>query len=336
MNAILLNAPGQLSEQQVNRPEPGPNRVLVRVTHSGICGTDLGIFSGRIPVKYPRVMGHEIAGEVVEGGDSMKAGTRVLIDPAFNCGTCFFCKEGLFNLCPNGGLIGRDTDGGFAEYIAVPRKLVFPLPDSVANRNAPLIQVLTTCYHGQRRITIRPNDTVVVLGLGVGGQLHVQLAKAAGAKVIGVARSAWKRGLATKLGADLVLPSDATTVAAVKEATDGRGADIVIECTGKLPVLADGIAMARPGATLLLFGITSAKEGALPFYDLYFKELTVQNGRAAVGADFEPSIALAASGKVQLDPLITHRLPITEAVESMKMLEQDVDGRMKIILENTF
>ncbi len=336
MKAIVLRAPGELGLDSLERPEPGPNRVLVRVTHSGICGTDLGIFSGRIPVKYPRVMGHEIAGEVIEGGDSIKAGTRVLIDPAFNCGTCFVCKEGLFNLCPNGGLIGRDTDGGFEEYIAVPRKLVFPLPDSVANKNAPLIQVLTTCYHGQRRIKIRPGDTVVVLGLGVGGQLHVQLAKAAGAKVIGVARSAWKREVASKLGADIVLPSDATTVKQVKDATDGRGADVVIECTGKLPVLSDGIAMARSGAQILLFGIMSAKEGALPFYDLYFKELTIQNGRAAVGADFEPSIALAAQGKVQLDPLITHRLPITEAVESMKMLENDVDGRMKIILENAF
>lgn len=336
MKAIVLRAPGQLGLDSLDRPDPGPNRVLVRVTHSGICGTDLGIFSGRIPVKYPRVMGHEMAGEVVEGGDSIKAGTRVIIDPAYNCGTCFFCKEGLFNLCPNGGLIGRDTDGGFAEYLAVPRKLVFPLPESLPNKNVPLIQVLTTCYHGQQRITIRPGDTVVVLGLGVGGMLHVQLAKAAGAKVIGVARSEWKRGLAVKLGADFVLPSDASTVGAVKEATDGRGADIVIECTGKLPVLSEGIAMARPGAQILLFGITSAKEGALPFYDLYFKELTVQNGRAAVGKDFEPSIALAASGKVQLDPLITHRLPITEAVESMKMLENDVDGRMKIILENTF
>jgi 2-desacetyl-2-hydroxyethyl bacteriochlorophyllide A dehydrogenase len=336
MKAIVLRAPGQLGLDSLDRPDPGPNRVLVRVTHSGICGTDLGIFSGRIPVKYPRVMGHEIAAEVVEGGDSIKAGTRVIIDPAYNCGTCFFCKEGLFNLCPNGGLIGRDTDGGFAEYLAVPRKLIFPLPDSLPNKNVPLIQVLTTCYHGQQRITIRPGDTVVVLGLGVGGMLHVQLAKAAGARVIGAARSEWKRGLAKQLGADIVLPSDATTVAAVKEATYGRGADIVIECTGKLPVLSEGIAMARPGAQILLFGITSAKEGALPFYDLYFKELTVQNGRAAVGKDFEPSIALAASGKVQLDPLITHRLPITEAVESMKMLENDVDGRMKIILENTF
>jgi 2-desacetyl-2-hydroxyethyl bacteriochlorophyllide A dehydrogenase len=336
MKAIILRAPGQLGLDSLERPDPGPNRVLVRVTHSGICGTDLGIFSGRIPVQYPRVMGHEIAGEVVEGGDSMKAGTRVLIDPAFNCGTCFVCKEGLFNLCPNGGLIGRDTDGGFAEYLAVPRKLVFPIPDSIENKNAPLLQVLTTCVHGQRRIKIRPGDMVVVLGLGVGGQLHVQLAKAAGARVIGVARSAWKRGLAAKLGADLTLESDARTVAKVKEATDGRGADVVIECTGKLPVLSDGIAMARPGATLLLFGIMSAKEGALPFYDLYYKELTVQNGRAATGADFEPAIALAASGKVQLDPLITHRLPITEANASMKMLEADVDGRMKIILENTF
>jgi 2-desacetyl-2-hydroxyethyl bacteriochlorophyllide A dehydrogenase len=336
MKAVVLRAPGQLGLDSLERPEPGPNRVLVRVTHSGICGTDLGIFSGRIPVTYPRVMGHEIAGEIVEGGDALPDGTRVLIDPAFNCGTCFFCKEGLFNLCPNGGLIGRDTDGGFAEYLAVPRKLVFPLPDSIANKNAPLLQVLTTCVHGQRRIAIRPGDTVVVLGLGVGGQLHVQLAKAAGARVIGVARSAWKRSLAEKLGADLVLESDGQTVAKVKEATGGRGADIVIECTGKLPVLSDGIAMARPGATLLLFGITSAKEGALPFYDLYFKELTVQNGRAATGADFPPTIELAASGKVQLDPLITHRLPITEADASMKMLEADVDGRMKIILENTF
>ena len=185
----------------------------------------------------------------------------MIVDPQLYCRACFHCRIGQTHLCKNGMLVGRDTDGGFAEFVSIPPSHVFPLPASVDTRTAPLIQVLTTCLHAQRQIDIFPGEFVVVLGLGVTGQLHVQLAKARGATVIGVTRSADKRALADTLGADLTIAGGEGAVARVREATDGRGADVIIETTGVVPSLSSAIDMARSGGRLLLFGIITARKG---------------------------------------------------------------------------
>jgi len=232
-------------------------------------------------------------------------------------------------------LLGRDLNGGFADYVTAPANHVFRLPDSVSSRTAPLIQVLTTCLHSQSLINISPGESAVVLGLGVTGQLHVQLAKARGANpVIGVTRSAAKRELAQQLGADLTFPGGEDALQKVHEATGGRGADVVIETTGMLPVVADAIHMARSGGRILLFGILTATEGALPFYDLYFKELTLIGGRVAKSEDYPSSIDLVQRGIVRLEPLISDVLPLAELETAMGMLGSDSGPRMKIILEN--
>jgi 2-desacetyl-2-hydroxyethyl bacteriochlorophyllide A dehydrogenase len=232
-------------------------------------------------------------------------------------------------------LLGRDANGGFAEFVAAPLSHVFPLPDSIDSRTAPLIQVLTTCLHAQRQINIFPAESVVVLGLGVTGQLHVQLAKARGASpVIGITRSAEKRDLAQELGADLTIPGGDGAIEKVREATDGRGADVIIETTGVVPSLAAAVNMARFGGRLLLFGIITAKEGALPFYDLYFKELALINARVAKSEDYPSSIALVERGLIQLDPLISNVMPLAELKPAIEMLGSDNAQRMKIILEH--
>jgi 2-desacetyl-2-hydroxyethyl bacteriochlorophyllide A dehydrogenase len=338
MKAMVLRGPNDLAAGEVPRPKLEQGQVLVRITHSGVCGTDLKIFNGSIPVSYPLIMGHEMVGEIVEGtgSDGAGPGTRVLIDPFISCGMCFHCRIGQSNLCANGVLDGRDANGGFAEYLAVPASNVFRLPDSISSRIAPLIQVMTTCLHAQRRATPVMGRSVVVLGLGVTGQLHVQLAKAHGAyPVIGVSRSAFKSELAQKLGADLTLRGREDAVDKVLEATGGLGADLVIETTGILTSLANAIGMARLGGTLSLFGITTAKEGALPFYQLYFKELSLINARAAKGEDFPSSIDLVHRGVVRLEPLITHVTPLAELGTAIDMLKSDVDGRLKIIVDHT-
>src|ERR1700674_5455681 len=277
MKAMVLRAPRDLEIADVVRPVPSHDQVLVRVTHSGVCGTDLKIYDGGIPVRYPLIMGHEIVGELIEGDDDrVRRGDRVLIDPVLFCGECFQCQAGRTNLCPHGGLLGRDANGGFSEYVVAPRSHVFRLQDAIDSRQAPLIQVLTTCLHAQRLVKILPGQSVVVLGLGVTGQIHLQLAKAQGAHpIIGISRSMWKRRLAEELGAEITLAAGADSVRGVSDVTEGRGADLVIESTGKVSSISDGISMARLGATLLLFGITTATEGALPFYQFYFKELVI-------------------------------------------------------------
>jgi threonine dehydrogenase-like Zn-dependent dehydrogenase len=231
-------------------------------------------------------------------------------------------------------LIGRDTNGGFAEYVTAPASHVFPLPATVDTRNAPMIQVLTTCLHAQRQINTFPGEYVVVLGLGVTGQLHVQLSKARGATVIGVTRSKEKRELAATLGADITIPGGEGMVEKVREVTEGRGADVVIETTGVVPSLAGAINMARSGGRLLLFGIITAREGALPFYDLYFKELALINARVAKSEDYPASISLVERGTVRLEPLVSDVMPLGELKAAIGMLGSDSSQRMKIIMEH--
>ena len=329
MKAMVLRAPNDLALDDVAPPQVPAGHALVRITHSGLCGTDLKIYKGAIPAEYPLIMGHEMVGELASG-------VRVIIDPVLYCGSCFHCRIGQTNLCPTGGLIGRETNGGFAEYVAVPSAQVFRLPDSIDLRIAPLIQVATTCLHAQRLGSVSVGESVAVIGLGVSGQLHVQIAKARGSgKVIGISRSRFKNELARQLGADVVIESGPETVAKVLEATDGLGADVVIECTGVMTQLADAIRMVRLGGRILLFGITNATSGALPFYDLYFKELTLINNRAATAQDFPVMIDLVNRGAVRLEPLVTHRMALDELGTALGLLEDGADGRLKIILDHT-
>jgi 2-desacetyl-2-hydroxyethyl bacteriochlorophyllide A dehydrogenase len=332
---MVLRAPSDLVEDEVARPQPAAGQVLVRITHSGVCGTDYKIFNGSIPVPYPLIPGHEMAGEVVDGGSTaFVAGDRVVIDPETYCGSCFHCRIGQTNLCPNGTLIGRDVNGGFAEYLMVPASQAFRLPDSIDDRTAPMIQVLTTCLHAQRQVNTFPGDTVVVLGLGVTGQLHVQLAKARGARVIGITRSAEKRAMAEKLGADLTIAGGDDVIQKVREATEGRGADLTIETTGVMKQLADSIHMTRFGGKVLLFGIYTVKEGALPFYDIYFKEISLISARVAKAEDYPASIALVERGQVRLEPLVSDVMPLGELKAAIGLLSSESGQRMKIILDH--
>jgi 2-desacetyl-2-hydroxyethyl bacteriochlorophyllide A dehydrogenase len=336
MKAMVLTAPSALVQQDVPEPSPDAGDVVVHITHSGICGTDYKIYRGAIPVAYPRIMGHEMVGTVVDAGRSstVERGDRVIIDPELYCGACFHCRIGQTHLCPRGSLLGRDAHGGFAEFLAAPASQVFPLPAGVDSRHAPLIQVLTTCLHAQRQVDIFAGEYVVVLGLGVTGQLHVQLAKARGATVIGVTRSAEKRALAERLGADLTIAGGEDAVALVRAAAEGRGPDVVIETTGVVPSLAQAIHMTRSGGRILMYGIITAKDGALPFYDLYFKELRLINARVAKSEDYPAAVGLVERGLVKLAPIVSDVMPLGELESAIGMLGTDSGQRMKIILDH--
>ena len=333
MKGMVLTAPKDVSARDVGQPAPGDGKTLVRVAKTGICGTDLKIYQGGIPVDYPRIMGHESVGKVVSGG-TLAPGTSVIVDPAYFCGTCFQCRNGQMHICPNGGLIGRDVDGGFAEYLVAPSDNVHALPDGMDVTHAPLIQPMTTCLHAQRLAKIFPGEAVIVIGLGVTGLLHVQLAKAHGAHpVIGITRSKWKRDLAEKLGADLTIDPTADVKAQVIEATGDRGgADLVIESVGQLSIVAQAIDLVRIGGRILPFGILTVTEGELPFYDLYFKEIQVVNARVAKPEDFPACIDFVQRGIVELGPLVTDVVPLMEMNTALDMLE---DGKgIKIILDH--
>jgi L-iditol 2-dehydrogenase len=318
------------------RPEPTADGedVVVRIRAIGICGTDLSIFSGKVPVDYPLVLGHEMVGTLEDPVPGLDPGTRVVVDPNVFCGTCYQCLKGQENVCSKAELMGRDRDGAFGDFLAVPARNVFPIPDEIDVQAAPLLQVLTTCVHAQRQAQVFLQDSVLVLGLGVSGLLHVQLAKVRGAHpIIGITRSESKRSLAARLGTDMVIdPSEPDLEERVAEATQGRGPDLVVECVGKTETLAQAIKLVRVGGAITVFGTITEEWGELPFYQLYFKELSLVNPRAAKPEDFPASIGLVAAGTIELDPLITHTFPLESAEEAV--VTSGESSSLKVILDH--
>ena len=337
MRAMVLKAPRSVEEAHSDPPNRSDDEVMIKVTHGGICGTDLKIFEGQIEVQYPLIMGHEMVGTVIESSNGVGLqDSRVIVDPVLFCGKCHLCGNNLTNLCRAGGLLGRDKHGGFSEYVTAPLTNVYPLPDSITDRDAPIIQVLTTCMHAQRRAKVLKDEAVVVTGLGVTGLLHMQLAKAHGANpVICVTKSPWKRALAETLGADAIYEAGKDARFGIQEMTNGRGADLIIECSGQLPVLAEAFDLVRFGGRVMPFGIHTVNKGIFPFYQLYFKEIDIINARAAKAADYPEAIELVRQGMIRLGPLVTHVEPLSELVSAIGMLKDNSVERMKVIIDNS-
>jgi 2-desacetyl-2-hydroxyethyl bacteriochlorophyllide A dehydrogenase len=316
MRAVQLIETGVTEVRDVAEPD-AVGLALVRLRTVGLCGTDSSIVAGKIPVVLPRTMGHEGVGVVEQAGPTgaIAVGRRVLIDPGVSCELCDLCRRGHPNLCRNGGLLGRDFDGVFADYIAVEERQLLIVPDGVSDDEAGLLQVLGTCVHAVSTAPVFPGDTAVVLGLGVAGQLIVQLLASRGARVIGITRSGAKRELAGRLGAHTTAtPDDAAQT--VADATDGRGANVVIEAVGTEATFGQAIELADHAGTVVLYGTATGGGQGLPYYQLYFKELTIRNPRAATKADYQRAIDLVASGVIDAAPLVTGRFGLSAANEA--------------------
>lgn len=251
----------------------------------------------------------------------------MVVDPAIACGTCPVCREGRPNLCPHGGLLGRDLDGLFAERVAVAAANCHVLPDAIDLLDAPALQVLATVVHAHERVHVVPGRAAAVIGLGFTGQLHAQLLAHRGARVLGIEPFPEKRELARSLGCDWVAaPAEADAAASA-----AGPLDLVVECSGSMAGLAQAIRLARPGGTLLSFGIATARQGELPFYEIYFKELTIVGTRALAPRDLGIAIDLVASGAIRIGPLVSDRLPLAAAAEGV---ERSAHGALKVMLEH--
>jgi 2-desacetyl-2-hydroxyethyl bacteriochlorophyllide A dehydrogenase len=320
LRAVRVAAPDVLEIADV--PEPSPaGHYEVSVDQVGICGTDTKILAGKIPVDYPRIMGHEVVGEIASTSPDghFTPGTRVLVDPVVACGWCDLCVSARPHLCRNGGLLGRDVDGVFAERILVPEARLVPVPGSISRKASGLLQVLGTCVHAMKRIEPFPGRVAAVIGLGVAGQLLAQMLALDGSTVVGITRSGWKQQLALDLGAAAVAdPSRAGKV--IDEFTEGRGPDLVVEAVGTEATLAQAIEMVGIGGEILAFGIITGGSRGLPYYHLYHKELTIHHPRAALLGDYADGIALAASGALRLEPIVTHELPLEEAGKAFELV----------------
>ena len=330
MRAVRVISPGNLEIAEVPEPESSSD-VVVRAHHVGICGTDTKIVAGKIAVDYPRIVGHELVGEVVSApaGAPFEVGARVLVDPGVACGWCAMCHAGRPNICLNGGLLGRDLDGVFTEYSVAPVNRLVALPDSIGDRASGVLQVLGTCVHAVKALKPFPGQVAAVIGLGVAGQLVSQLLTLQGVQVVGITRSEWKRDLAAKAGAVATAAPDGAE-ALLAEMTSGLGPAIVVEAVGQEATLAQSITLAATGAEVLVFGtLTGAGEG-LPYYQLYHKELTLHNPRAALIGDYADGVALAAAGRLDLEPIVTHVLDLDEVQKAFDLVHDS--SSLKVLM----
>lgn len=330
MRAVRVVEPNVIELADVAEPDD-PGLVTVQVHQVGICGTDTKIVAGKIPVQYPRILGHEVIGEVVTAppGSPFETGQRVLVDPGVACGLCDLCVAGRFNICRRGGLLGRDVDGVFTEYVQAPPQRLAVVPDSISQKGAGLLQVLGTCVHAVKRVDPFPGRVAAVIGLGVAGQLIAQLLMLKGLTVVGITRSEWKRRLAAESGAAAVAaPSEATSV--LRDLTDGRGPDLVVEAAGTEATLAEAIERVTIGGEVLAYGTLTGGNQGLPYYHLYHKELTIHNPRAALIGDYVDGIALAAAGALHLEPIVTHQLELSDAEQAFDLVHDS--SSLKVLM----
>jgi L-iditol 2-dehydrogenase len=323
---------GQLVVEEVAVPAMADDELLVRVRAASICGTDLRILKAghaSIPAGTRRVLGHEVAGDVAEVGSRVQGftpGERVSFAPCVGCGRCDDCIAGDNNACASVQILGIAFDGGFQEYLRVPRAAlergnVFPVPDSVSYAEAALVEPMACCYRGQRQVGVSFGDTVAIIGAGPIGVLHTLLARLAGARRIIVSDVVSSRlDMVRGLGADAVVDVSSEDLrGAILEETNGRGANVVITTVSSAAVQSHAVELLAPRGRLCLFaGLSASERVEIDTNRLHYESLTLTGTTGASIADYAACLRLVAERRIDLAPVITGRFSldrIHEAVE---------------------
>jgi 2-desacetyl-2-hydroxyethyl bacteriochlorophyllide A dehydrogenase len=329
MRAAVLTAPEVLEIKTVPLPRYADDEVLIKVNRCGLCGTDIHIFKGHYSAdKLPLIPGHEFSGTIAAMGArviGLTLGQAVTADINVGCGQCFYCRKNEILNCPTMVQIGIHVDGGLAEYVKVPASHIVPMPVAVGVEYGALTEPVSCIVRAVKKSRLRLGESVLILGAGPIGNLHLQLARQVGAAPIIVSepnpeRAAW----AKRSGADYVVTDSSQLLEVVRRATDGRGVDLAIESVG-LPALYDSaFDYVRPGGRLLAFGLAdpSAKSHYLPF-DVVLKELGIQGSVAGMGDDMHEAMTLIAHHRVDLSAFVESVYPLEEAAHAMQAFISD-------------
>jgi len=337
MRAAMYHANDDVRIVDLPKPRIGHGEILVRVRASGICGSD--VLEWYRKPKAPLVLGHEIAAEVVEVGegvDRVKVGDRVFVSHHVPCGNCRYCLAGHETVCDTLRTTNFDP-GGFAEFVRVPsinvKHGVFTLPDEVSDDEGVFVEPLACVVRGQRLANFRPGGTVLVIGSGVAGLLHVKLAKASGAaKVIATDLVEFRKAAARKAGADVVIDGQDDVPAEVKAANGGQLADLVVTCTGAPRAIAQGLSSVDRGGTVLFFAPTDpAAKVETPFDALWREEVTMASSYGGSPRDIRESIELLATRRIVVADLVTHILPLAQAAEGFRLVAEAKES-IKVVL----
>jgi 2-desacetyl-2-hydroxyethyl bacteriochlorophyllide A dehydrogenase len=308
-------------------PSPGPREVIVAVAGCGICGTDLHILDGEFAPTLPVVPGHEFAGEVVGVGadvTEVAVGQRVAVDPSLHCGECYYCRRGRGNLCERWSAIGVTTSGGAADFAVAPVANCFVLGDGIATADAALIEPLSCAVRGFDVLAPRLGDHYLIYGAGTMGLMMMELAKRAGAASVSmVDLNPSRLETATLLGCS-------ATVTSADELDRPRGWDVVIDCTGVVAAIEDGLSRVGRGGTFQQFGVSNEKAVArFEPYRVYNQEIRIV-GSMAVLHSFERAGELLEAGFLQPDVMISHRLDLEDYPKALEQFQQGVGRKIQV------
>ncbi|BBC29880.1 Alcohol dehydrogenase [Streptomyces graminofaciens] len=328
MKAAVIEAPGKVIVTTVPDPTPGPREVVVDVAACGLCGTDLHILQGEFAPTLPIVPGHEFAGEVVGLGSEvteLKVGDRVAVDPSLYCNECRYCRVGRNNLCDRWQAIGVTVAGGAAEYAVAPVANCVRLPDHVDVQDAALIEPLSCAVRGYDVLNSRLGSHVLIYGSGTMGLMMLELAKRTGASSVDVVDINPERlATAEKLGC---------SQAALSADELGRpaGWDVVVDATGNAAAIQDGLERVAKAGTFLQFGVSDyATTATISPYRIYNQEITI-TGSMAVLHSYERAAELFATGVLDPQVFISHRMPLTEYPQALDQFAAG-QGRKIVVL----
>jgi L-iditol 2-dehydrogenase len=326
----------RLEEMSVPRILPG--ELLVRVRASGICGSDLMEWY-RVK-KAPLVLGHEITGEIVERGEDagdFRVGERVFVSHHVPCGNCRYCQAGHQSVCDTLRATHFDP-GGFAEYVRVPEINVqlgtYRLPDAITFDEGSFIEPLACVVRAQRFARLSEGQTVLVIGSGISGLLHVQLARVRGAaRVVATDLSDFRLGAAAQLGAHSTIHGAEDVPARLRDLNQGRLADVVIVCTGAMPAIQQAVKSIDRGGTLLFFAPTAAGvDVPIPLFDFWRDEISVVTSYAGSGQDLVESMELIRRRQVRVAEMVTHRLPLADTGRGFQLTASGRES-IKVIID---
>ncbi|MEJ5246455.1 MAG: alcohol dehydrogenase catalytic domain-containing protein [Caldilinea sp.] len=347
MLAVRLHGPRDLRVERIPRPNPpGPGQALLRITAVGVCGSDLHTYQdariGDTVVETPLVLGHEFAAVVEAVGPEsydgnfqpLRPGTRVAVDPAQPCGRCEMCEQGHPNLCHRLHFCGTYPDpGSLSEYMLMPAHSCFPIPDAMDDASAALLEPLGIAIHAVDLAKVRVADSAVILGAGPIGLYILQVMRLAGADPIYVIdQFPWRLALAARYGGVPINFRETDPVAAVKEATAGRGVDIAIEAAWADHSIQWAAEMARLGGRLVLVGIPGPDKLEMKHSTARRKGLTIRLSRRMKHV-YPRAIKLWTSGAVDLTGVVSHRFPLERTPEAYALNEQYADNVVKIVID---
>ncbi|TBL77663.1 NAD(P)-dependent alcohol dehydrogenase [Paenibacillus thalictri] len=339
MRAAVMDRPLSIAVQSVEIPRPKPDEALVRVRCIGVCGSDLHYYErgriGRYVVTKPIILGHELAGDVVEVGSevaNVAAGDRVAVEPGVTCGRCAYCKSGRYNLCPDVVFMATPpVDGAWAEYITIRSDFLFKLPDTVSYEEGALLEPLSVGIHAMKRAQAGPGDRVFISGLGPIGLLAGAAAKLFGVTDITASEViAERRGLAGRMGIDRVLdPSDADAFAAAM--SEQGGYDVVVESSGNGAAIRHTVAAARRGGRIVLIGLPSVDDIPLNVPQIIDNEIDVR-GVFRYANTYETAIRALGSAPCDIRTIITHRFPLEQIKEAMELARLEKQSCVKVMI----